>query len=71
MNTLAYVTDRRKDKDTIIDELKRESGGSFSVVYRALREVSTTSGESTSLNKEDVLRAIHRIRLKDRKTSKG
>jgi hypothetical protein len=68
MNTLDFVTDKRKDKDTIVDELKRESGGSFSVVYRALREVSTTSGGSTSLSKADVLRAIHRIRTRDKAT---
>lgn len=71
MNTLAYVADKRKHSDTVIDELKRESGGSFSVVYRALREVSTTSGGSTSLSKVDVLRAIHRIRLKENKATKG
>ncbi len=60
MNTLNLAF----KKDDIIDELKRESGGSFSIVYRALREVSQKSGgaTSTSVNKAEVLREIHRLR---------
>jgi hypothetical protein len=68
MNTLA-LDDRRKD--SVVEELKRESGGSFSVVYRALRTVSQNTGSvSTTLKKSDVLSEIRRLRKTEKQHTK-
>lgn len=53
-------------RDDIIDELKRESGGSFSVMYRALRRVSDRTSQRLKigpviLSKSEVIREIREI----------
>ena len=53
--------DVRRD-DNVVEQLKRESGGSFSIVYRALTNVAQREGSTnTTLNKEEVVREIRRL----------
>jgi hypothetical protein len=53
MNAFAY-------RDKILDELRRESNGSFSVVYRALSEAAKAQNDK-KLDVEDVKRRIRDI----------
>ena len=69
MNTLVSAG-RSKNKTDIVGELQRESNGSFSVVYRALREVSHASGSGSSVDKSEVFKAIHRIQNASKTTKK-
>jgi hypothetical protein len=53
--------DDRHD-DNVVEQLKRESGGSFSVVYRALTNVAQREGvTNTTLSKDEVIKEIRRI----------
>jgi hypothetical protein len=55
------ASDSRHD-DNVVEQLKRESGGSFSVVYRALTNVSQREGvTNTTLSKDEVIKEIRRI----------
>ena len=56
MNAFAY-------RDKVLDELRRESNASFSVVYRALSEAAKAKNETQDkkLDVEDVKRRIRAI----------
>lgn len=53
MNTFAH-------RDQILDEFRRESNGSFAVVYRALSELSTEK-KTSDLDSNDVKARIRAI----------
>ncbi|MER9351207.1 hypothetical protein [Mesorhizobium sp. M7A.F.Ca.US.010.02.1.1] len=55
MNAFAY-------RDKVLDELRRESNASFSVVYRAMSEAAKANHEKDkNLDVEDVKRRIRAI----------
>jgi len=59
MNAFAY-------RDKVLDELRRESHGSFSVVYRAMSEASNArGGQNGQLDVEDVKERIRQIIRED------
>lgn len=53
MNTFAH-------RDQLLDEFRRASNGSFTVVYRALSELSTEK-KTTHLDEKDVKARIDKI----------
>jgi hypothetical protein len=69
MNMLALTASHRQRTD-VVAELQNEAKGSFSVLYRALREVSHATGSGKPLSKSEVIKAIHKIQAADKKTTR-
>lgn len=56
------LSDSRSRRDDLIREFRKASGGSFSIIYKALRDVSTASGSTSSLDRDAVIKRIEEIK---------